>query len=174
MSNWGLARGELCFTSGVFDNVTLSLGSTKPDKKKRTRKNSEDIERASSLSALVMEESSKSKIIFAEVPVGSQSARAMASYGMCIGILGCLRASGHQIIEVSPSDLKLAMCGDANASKKQVIEAAMDLYPEANWPIHNGKLSMAKAEHLADAIGSIHAGVNTPEFQNLMKILEGI
>jgi hypothetical protein len=58
-----------------------------------------------------------------------------------------------------------------------MIEAAFQTYPEANWLIgtkgkEKGKL-IAKNEHMADAIAAIHAGVNTPVFQQLMHILKG-
>ena len=37
------------------------------------------------------------KAIFVEVPVGSQNARSMCSYGMCVGILGALLAKNSTI-----------------------------------------------------------------------------
>jgi Holliday junction resolvasome RuvABC endonuclease subunit len=111
------------------------------------------------------------KVIFVEVPVGSQSARAMASYGICVGILGAIRAEGIPLIEVPPSEVKLAFVGDKNALKQQMLEQAISLHPDANFPRQRGRI-VGKAEYVADAIAAIHAGVNTLMFQNLMRLYE--
>lgn len=174
MSNWGLAAAELCLDTGCLDTPRLTLASPKVQSGKQVRQNSKDLQRAEDLVTIVAPEALKAKVVFVECPVGSQSARAMASYGMCVGILGSLRANGTQLIEVTPSEVKVALSGDANATKQQMIDAATAHYPDANWPIHAGKLSNTKAEHLADAIGAIHAGVLTPVFQNIMSIIKGI
>jgi hypothetical protein len=52
-----------------------------------------------------------------------------------------------------------------------MIDQAVKLYPQANFPRNRGKVQ-EKAEHVADAIAAIHAGVMTPVFQNLMRLLE--
>ena len=54
---------------------------------------------------------------------------------------------------------------------EEMINQAVALYPDANWPMRGGKIVAGTAEHMADAIAAIHAGVNTPEFTNLMKLL---
>lgn len=103
--------------------------------------------------------------------VGSQSANGMKSYGVCVGILGAFRAMGIQLIEVTPNENKIALTNNKTASKDAMIKAAHSIYPEANW-LKDGKGRMLnKNEHLADAIGAIHAGVNTPAFQTIMKLL---
>jgi len=109
--------------------------------------------------------------------VGSQSAAAMKAYGMCVGILGTMLASDIQLIEVTASEVKVALTGNKNATKPQMIAGAVQLYPDSNFPRYtkNGKTFkkgdiMDKAEHVADAIGAIHAGVNTPLFQSLMRL----
>ena len=173
MSNWGLAAAELDLTTGVLETPALKLISPKPVSGKQVRQNSKDLQRSEDLAKPVWEQCRQAKAIFVEVPVGSQSARAMASYGMCVGILGALRAEGIQLIEVTPSEVKVALSGDAHATKRRMIDAASELYPDANWPpLFKGRLP-DKSEHLADAIGAIHAGVRTPLFQNLMRLLEG-
>ena len=90
---------------------------------------------------------------------------------MCIGILGYMRATGATIIEVSESESKKLFAGSRTATKDQMIQAAMGYYPDANWPMRGGKVVAGTAEHMADAIAAIHAGVVTPEFSNLMKLL---
>lgn len=175
LSAWGLAAAQLDLDTGILTTPRLVLSSPKDRSGKQVRVNSKDLYRAETLAAAVLEEVSKAKAIFVEVPVGSQSARAMASYGICIGILGTVRAQGTQLIEVTAREVKEALTGDSGASKNQMIKAASELYPEANWPKGREPGTIAnKAEHLADAIGAIHAGVNVPVFQNLMNLLKGI
>lgn len=103
----------------------------------------------------------------------------MASYGVCVGILATVRSEGIPLVEVTALDVKMALTGLRNATKRQMIEAATDLYPEANWPLYEqsgkgftkGEIH-SKAEHVADGFGAIHAGVLTPEFQNVMRLFE--
>lgn len=172
LRHWGLAYGQLDLVTGVLDGLHLSVVEPKEEKSKQVRKNSKDLELAHILADEIFLQAKYAKAIFVEIPVGSQSARAMASYGVCIGVLGALRSAGHHLIEVSATEVKKAFTGDGNATKAQMIQIGLELYPEANWPKHKGKI-IASAEHVADAIAAIHAGVRTPVFQNLMKVLKG-
>lgn len=169
LRNWGLASGNLDLETGILDQVDLRLIQPKEETSKQVRKNSKDIEIAQLLVDGISVYTSQAKVIFVEVPVGSQSARAMASYGICVGILGALRASGANLIEVTPTEVKLAFTGNKNATKDDMIQKALELYPNANFPRFRGQLAN-KAEHVADALASIHAGVKTPTFQGLMRL----
>lgn len=171
MRNWGLARGLLDIETGVFEGLELMLVQTEVDHTKSVRTNSKDMAAAEHIFGNVYPWFQGSKVIFVEVPVGSQSANGMKSYGMCVGLLGAFRALNHQIIEVTPTENKIALTNDKTASKDQMIKAAHSHYPEANWLMKGGKL-LNKNEHLADAVGAIHAGVNLPAFQNLIKLLK--
>lgn len=173
LSNWGLAAAQLDLETGFLDTPALSLTSPKAVSGKQVRQNSKDLQRSEELATAAIAAARGAKAVFVEVPVGSQSARAMASYGICVGILGALRAEGIPLIEVTPGEVKVALSGEANATKQVMIQSAMALYPEAAWPMFKGKPAN-KAEHLADAIGAIHAGVSTPMFQNIRKIYQGI
>lgn len=170
MSNWGMASSYLDLETGCLDTPHLIVISTESESGKQVRVNSSDLQRAEQLALVALAEARKAKVVFVEVPVGSQSARAMASYGICVGILGTIRAEGIPLIEVTPSEVKVALTGKKTATKRDMIREAMSWYPEANFPTHNGKLSEAKAEHVADAIATIHAGVHTPMFKNLMRL----
>lgn len=171
LRNWGLAEAVLDLTSGVLDTPVLSLIEPKDPVGKQVRQNSKDLHLAEQLAAGSLTAGRRAKVIFIECPVGSQSARAMASYGICVGVLGALRAEGITLIEVTALEVKLALSGIKLATKEQMIAAAVSLYPQANFPTHSGKIT-AKAEHVADAIGAIHAGVRTPVFQNLMRLMK--
>jgi Holliday junction resolvasome RuvABC endonuclease subunit len=179
MTGWGIAESELDLTTGYLDTPLLRVLEPKKITSKQVRQNSVDLDVAEKLSKEVFAAARRAKVVFAEVPVGSQSARAMCAYGVCVGILGALRAEGIQIIEVTATEVKLALTGDDQATKKAMIAQAVALYPTANFPrqakngkgFRKGDLT-AKAEHVADAIGAIHAGVLTPMFQNLLRLYQ--
>lgn len=171
LRNWGLALGELDLTNGVFEKLQLKLVQPKEETSKQVRKNSKDLELAQLLVEGISPWTNQAQVIFVETPVGSQSARAMASYGVCVGILGAMRATGRHIIEVTATEVKLAIAGKKDAKKNHMITSAIRLYPEAKWPMYQGKPA-GTCEHLADAVGTIHAGVKTPVFKNLMRILQ--
>lgn len=176
LNNWGIAEAELDLQNGYLSTPKLSVVQpTDGDGKKQVRRNSLDLQRAEELAHAAMAAADRAKVVFVEVPVGSQSARAMASYGICLGILGSMRSKGIEIIEVTPDENKRVFTGSKNATKAAMIDEALKLYPEANWPteIRKGmtRIIGSKAEHMADAIAAIHAGVQTPVFQNLMRLL---
>lgn len=169
LRNWGLAASYLDLNTGVMDTPVLTIIQPDDLKGKQVRNNSNDLHLSQQLADIVIPMAQEAKAIFVEVPVGSQNARAMASYGICVGIMGAMRSLGIPLIEVTPTEVKLALTGNKNASKKQMIDAAIKWYPSANFPLHGGKLT-AKAEHVADAIATIHAGVHTDTFQNLLRL----
>lgn len=176
LRHWGLSRG-------VFDTDTsvltlTGLGLIEPDlpKTKQVRQNSLDLEAAKQLCSGAIEACAGADAIFIEVPVGSQSARAMASYGVCIGVIGSLRAIGIPLFEVSPNEVKLAGAGKKTASKEEMISWAMFRHPEANWPMYvqKGKslVSLARAEHQADATAAIYAGLASNPFKQLLPFMK--
>ena len=172
LNNWGIAEARLDLETGFLTNLELSVMQPRVDKveKKRVRVNSTDLQRAEELATAAFAAAEKARVIFVEVPVGSQNARAMASYGVCIGVLGSLRTKGMEIIEVTPDENKKIFTGNKNATKQLMIDTAFQLYPDANWPTQGGKIIVSKAEHMADAVAAIHAGVHTPVFQTLMRL----
>lgn len=171
LANWGIAEGELDLSTGYLTGLVLETVSTEKGKNKQIRTNSDDLQRAEDLARRVIEIGRRSKVIFVEVPVGSQSANGMKAYGVVVGILGALRALDIQIIEVTALEVKKVFTGNKNATKKEMIAQAVLLYPEANFPMYRGEVA-EKAEHVADAIASIHAGVSTPVFKNLIRLYE--
>lgn len=174
MNNWGFARGTL----GPEGLVLESIGVIQPvvSTNKQVRQNSKDVETAKQLADGLFHITGGAGIVFAEVPVGSQSARAMASYGVCVGILGAFRSQGKQFIAVTPTEVKMAATGKKDASKSQMIQWAINAHPEADWPMYksSGKLvlSEAKAEHIADATAAIYAGLRSDPFQQLLPLFQ--
>jgi hypothetical protein len=173
LRNWGIAEASLCLKTGVLTTPHLTLVQPRNLEGKQVRQNSTDLHLAEQLAEAAMAAARKAKVIFVEVPVGSQSARAMASYGICVGVLGAVRALGIPIIEVMPAETKKIFTGNKNATKREMINRAFELYPDANFPCYKGEIP-DKAEHMADAIASIHSGVQTPMFQNLIRLFNEV
>jgi len=170
LNNWGIAQGLLYNDYLRIDHLSVTQPVLPTGK--QVRQNSLDLEAAEQLAHAAFKCSRGADVIFVEVPVGSQSARAMASYAICIGVLGSLRALGIPFFEVTATEVKLAMTGCKTATKSQMIDAAATLHPQANWPRYTRKgvtsITEGTAEHMADAIGAIHAGVKLASFRQLM------
>ena len=81
---------------------------------KTVRKNSDDLNRARKHSEILKEILKDVDIVMVEIPVGSQTARAMASYGICIGILSQIETA---MIQVTPTEVKVAATGNKTATK---------------------------------------------------------
>jgi len=150
LSNWGCCDGYYDTDSDSIGIGGITLINPVKETSKSVRQNSKDIVRAAQLTTGVINSinSSNPHAVFIEVPVGSQSARAMASYGICIGVIAACQA--HLNIPF--------------------------FHPTINWPINkrNGvkTITASKAEHLADAIGAVHAGVSTDEFKRYIHTIK--
>lgn len=176
LRNWGLAMAWLYLDSMRIQVTGVSTISPVLPTGKQVRQNSLDIESAVQLYDAANLVAKFAKAIFIEVPVGSQSARAMASYGVCTGVLGALRASGIPFFELTPTEVKLAGHGSKTATKEQMIQWAITAHPEANWPTYrrNGveTVSESRAEHMADAVAAIHAGIRCNSFKQLVPFFD--
>lgn len=174
LRNWGASKGILVPGKGI-QITELDVFQAVLPTGKMVRQNSLDLESALQICTAAAAFAKGAQAIFVEVPHGSQSARAMASYGICIGILGALRTMGIPFIEVNAEEVKLAVTGKKTATKKDMINWAMDTHPEANWPMYNkggvSVVSEAKAEHMADATAAIHAGIRTNSFKQSLQLM---
>lgn len=175
LNNWGIARGKYNTASGEITIASLEVIKPVAPSRKIMRVNSSDLSRAAQLAQGVIQEASYNAQIFVEVPVGSQSARSMASYGVCIGILGYLRAMGTPFYEVTPTEVKQVASGKSSATKKEMIDWASGKHPDAPWPMKMSKgtnsIVTGTAEHMADAVAAIYAGVASPTFQQNVALL---
>lgn len=174
LSNFGFAKASLDISTAEVDIEDLFL--SRPDKadkstQKVVRKNSDDLRRAKALRHSLVEQTADRKLAFVECPVGSQSSRAMASYGICIGILA---SCSIPMIQVTPMEVKISTVGKKTASKAEMISWAMDKHPEAPWLLRSFKgksIPMNSNEHLADAIAAIYAGIKTDQYHQLLGLL---
>jgi Holliday junction resolvasome RuvABC endonuclease subunit len=174
LRNWGLAAGVYDLTDRSLKIYRLDVIQPLLTTGKQVRQNSKDLETAVQLARDAAAAVEGAHAVFVEVPVGSQSARAMASYGVCVGVLGAMRARGIPFFEVNPSEVKVATGMKKDASKKAMIEWAIAKHPEAPWPTYSrhgkAEVSEAKAEHMADAIAAIYAGIACSPFQQLLRM----
>jgi hypothetical protein len=174
LRNWGLAGALFDPLTGEIEVTRLGIIQPVLPKGKQVRQNSIDLDASFQLYRDAVLYASEAHAVFAEVPVGSQSARAMASYGICVGVLGALRAKGIAFFEVTATEVKLATGLKKDASKKEMITWARAAHPATNWPLYsrNGEVlvSEAIAEHQADAIAAIYAGVRLTAFQQLLQL----
>jgi len=150
--------------------VDLKLIETERQVTKQVRQNSDDLRRAKELYKAYSVFAQRGVVVFAEIPTGAQSARAAYAFGVALGLLA---SCPKPIIQLQPSEVKLATVGTKTASKSEVIEWCVEKYPDAPWIKHKraGKMVIGnKNEHLADAIAVAHTGVGTDSFQQLLAI----
>lgn len=175
LRNWGIAVGTYNLDTKIVTIKHLDVICAVLPKGKQTRQNSLDLETGFQLYKGAVTAAEGAHAVFVEVPIGSQSARAMASYGVCVGVLGALRANGIPFFEMTPTEVKMAGPGIKTASKAEMIEWATKTHPEANWPTYREKgntlISEAKAEHMADAIAAIYAGLSSNTFQQMLPFI---
>jgi len=176
LSNLGIAIACVNIHTLDIRIEELRLIQTEGDKKsaKTVRKNSDDLRRSRLLFEGMVDACEGAAFAIAEVPIGSQSARAMASYGVCMGLLA---SCPLPIVQVQPSEAKLAATGSKTAPKDKMIEWAMGKYPDANWLMveRGGRMvPVDKNEHLADAIASIEAGIRTDQFKQATALLKAM
>ncbi len=157
LSAFGMSRATII--NDRIDVTEISLITTKEDKTIKY-KNERDLARANHLMYNMRAFFTGIDTIYVEIPVGSQSARAMASYGICIGVLAAL---GKRVVRVSAKDVKLAATGNDQASKADMIEWATYNFPNLPWLTRKlkGEIVTTNAnEHVADSIAAIFAGEN--------------
>jgi hypothetical protein len=153
---------------------TMILASTEGKAGKTVRKNSDDLRRAKILVRNLRLMAQQCRLACVEMPVGSQSARSMASYGICVGVMA---SCAIPLIEVMPQEVKLAGAGRKNAGKDEMIDWAVKAHPEADWLRYkeHGVMKLNSAnEHLADALAAVYAGILTDQFKEAMSIVSSI
>ena len=167
LRNWGIAAGQYNTETNELTIKRLEVIRAVLPEGKQVRQNSEDLSAAQQLYKGMAPYLPGVHLMFAEVPVGSQNSRSMASYGICVGVLGAVRANEHPFFEVTPTEVKLATVGKKTATKNEMIEWAMARFPNAPWPMHGKKVNAGLAEHMADACAAIVAGLQGNEYKQL-------
>jgi len=179
LANTGIAVMRFNLETSELELDALSLLETAPSKDgKKVRKSSDDLDRMLTLHAGVQGAISmfSPAFVVAEVPSGTQSARASFSNGGCCMMLAAVQYV-VPLIQVSPTEVKVASVGHKHAAKEEMIEWAVGKYPAAQWLTVKRKGQMelvAKNEHLADAVAAVHAGIKTQQFLSAAAVLRSI
>lgn len=186
-TGWAVAEVDTrtCQILRVIDMGTII---TAPTKVKQVRKSSDDLARsvtvASTLRGIVQKHAIK--VGASEVPSGAQDAKASRAFGIVVGILGSLIAAGCPLIEVTPTEVKLASYGTKTADKEDIVrwavektagdEVAWNTSKTPNdWAIPHGDGYVTKTmEHQADAIAAIEAAITSQQFRQLAGMLASL
>lgn len=148
----------------------LRMVQTKPAATKTVRRSSDDYRRAMELAAAVRREVSGVDVAFCEIPSGTQSARSSWALGIALGVLTNVTCP---VIQVTPTQTKLAGHGSPTATKEEMIAWAAKKYPKLAWIPGRGKKKGALSpvnEHMADAVAILHAGIQLPDFLSLVSL----
>lgn len=173
LSNLGMAKGILTLNADKkpckldITDLTLVSTSASAKTKKAVRKNSDDLLRCRKLYEGLQEAMADVDIVFIEMPVGSQTARAMMSYGACVMLAATIN---KPLFQVTPDEVKLAS-KIKRATKDQMIEWATKTFPAANW-LMKGDTYIKKNEHLADALGAIVSGCKSEQFKEAASLFK--
>lgn len=170
LSNLGIAMMTYDTEDESLELNLLVLVQTEGTKVKQVRKNSDDLERAIRLRDGMMDTCKYASLAIAEIPMGTQSSRGAMSNGIVIGVLASCPCP---LIQVSPTEVKMASVGIKTATKGEMIEWAVDKYPKGQWLYRKSKgkqVLMNDNEHLADAVAIAYAGIRTDQFKQAMGI----
>lgn len=179
-AHFGVARATFDTDTGGIVVDRIRTIETEPRTEKTVRKNSDDLRRATELFEAMHEEVDDCDVLFAEIPSGAQHARSALGFGVALGVLASCHAP---VIQVMPLETKLASVGSKTATKPEIISWAAGLYPDLEWKRYASSSKKGTKsrnagdlhddnEHAADACAIIYAGVNTPEFKQLMRLIQ--
>lgn len=167
LRNWGIAIGSIPLDTGILTITDIKTICTEPmPKGSKETKSTHDINTAKHLYQGVQDAVSDADIVCVEVPYGSQDVKAAVGRGICLGVLGSLEPTNF--IYVTPQSVK-KIIGSPSATKAESVALAHKRHPEADWPMWNGKVSVGKSEHCADAIHAIYAAAQTKTFKALIQ-----
>lgn len=165
--------------------IALGLIETAPTKIKSVRKSSDALERSRKIrnELLTVIAQHNIKLAASEIPSGAQSASACYAFGIVVGLLAALPVP---LIEVTPTEVKLATCGNKIADKEDIVNWACKLnhLEKLNWPStrvandwmirFDGGFIGKKAEHPADSCGAVAAALRTQQFHQLCGMLASL
>lgn len=170
LRNWG-------YCVATYDSFKRTLeftdgGVIHSQSSHHERKNLDDFQSATQLYHGLQELVNKHQpdYFIAELPVGSQSSRAMVSYATCISLCAVLaHGDGNKttpLLSVTPQTIKKEVSGTNEASKQEVINWVRENYRDAyQWVDQYPK---SKQEHICDAIVAVHCAVMNQTMENIV------
>lgn len=155
LNNWGYAI--LDYEPNLNTLTLQHCGVINPPKgnKYLPKQNQKDIATATNIYQELYYLINKVDIWVAEIPIGSQSSRAMVSYALCCGVIGSLTCHNPKLIQISPYEVKKYI-GDKTTDKQQIINWVRQQHPQTQHLIPQAK---NKAEHICDAIMACHVAL---------------
>lgn len=168
-AHFGAILADLNLTTLEIDIKRMELVNTEKRSGKGVPVTGDRLRRGRELVAFVNGLYPEASLVFSEIPQGSQSATAATGLGIATGILCCCPLP---IVEVTPDQVKIAATGSKKASKDDMIKWSTEKYPHLDWKTkkRQGIISYTSVnEHCADAIGVIHAGIQTDQFKGMYK-----
>lgn len=177
-----IVNTDSCEIERVIDWGTVV---TAPTKVKAIRRNSDDLVRSRLIVTRLDHVIKKYEIKMgaSEIPSGAQSARAALSFGISIGILASLKIP---LIEVMPSETKLATHGTKTADKEDIVRWVLAktkkhpiTWPSGKaknaWEIEYGKGYITLGvEHQADAVAVTQAAIKSEQFRQLAGMMSAL
>lgn len=172
LRNTGVALGEYDLNTGEWEVERVALVQTERVVTKQVRQNSDDYRCARELihGTNKLLAAHGATFVFAELPTGAQSARAMFSFGLTTAIMAGLTPP---LIQVQPREVQQAVLGRAGKNKDAIIQWAVAKWPDAGWLTRKSKgeiILLKDNEHPADACAAIAAGVQSMEFAQAMAL----
>lgn len=159
--NWGLSKATYDTDSQKLSVLYGEVLTSKHDLYEK--QNQKDLYSACLLTEKLKQHwTNDIDLVCIELPHGSQSARAMVSYGVVLGVLSHFLNTGTFTCIVSASQVK-SIVGHKDASKKEIIQWVTDKHQEFTLP-----KTLNKAEHIADSIVAIHAVLASKRFEEYL------
>lgn len=170
LSNFGIAQCSVNVDTLEVLVDDLILIKTESQKLQGVNKQSDDLRRAKEVREGMLAAVAGYQMVISEIPFFSPAAYPAANFGAGLTI-GILSACPIPLVQVQPREVKIAAVGHPHACKEEMTEWGLGAYPLAPWRMRKlkGKLvPIADNEHLADAIASVKAGLNTDQFRQLL------
>lgn len=174
LTNFGIAKLTYDTLTGELAVDDLTLVKTEKAKNKTVRVSSDRLRRSKEIADTLRQELNDAAVVFAEIPTGAQSSDAAFAFGIVVGLYASVTTP---LVEVSPSETKMAAVGTKTASKQEMINWAVEKFPDAPWRTvkRAGQLQPTlDNEHLADAVAIAHAGICTPQFKQMISMLNAM
>lgn len=175
-SNFGIVKSLVDMDTLEVSVEDLVLIKTESESRKGIIKQSDDLRRAKEVLAGMLVHTADANLVVSEIPFCNPGTYASANFNAGL-VTGVLAACSIPVIQVSPSEVKLAAIGHRQAAKEEMIEWAMGKHPDAPWRLRKFKGTMrpiADNEHLADALATIYAGLKTQQFAQLIALMGGM
>lgn len=176
MSNWGIAKATLDVQTLEFSVDDLILVETESEAKKGVIKQSDDLRRARIVREGMMQACEDASFAISEIPFCNPAGYAGANFNSGL-VTGVLASCPIPLIQVFPAEVKQKATGIRSATKEEMIAWAIKRFPDAPWRMRTlkGKQVPTKAnEHLADAVASINAGLDSQQLKQALAIYRGI